>query len=68
MQRTVEALRERGCGDVLVIGGGIIREEDIPRLKEYGVQEVFPPGALIGHIAEYTRQNVPASGGKALSP
>ncbi len=60
--RTVKALRERGCGDVLVIGGGTIPEEDIPYLREHGVQEVFPAGTLIGEIAEYIRQNVrPAS-------
>ena len=66
--RTVAALRERGCADVLVIGGGVIPGEDVPYLKESGLQEVFPPGTLISHIAEYIRQNVPASGGKAPSP
>jgi methylmalonyl-CoA mutase C-terminal domain/subunit len=60
--RTVQALRERGCGDVLVIGGGTIPEEDIPSLKERGVQEVFPAGTMISRIADYIRQNVrPAS-------
>ncbi len=56
--RTVQALRDRGCGDVLVLGGGVIPEDDVPYLKEHGVQEVFPPGTLIGRIADYIRNNV----------
>ena len=56
--RTVEALRQKGCQDVLVLGGGVIPEEDVPYLKEHGVQEVFPAGTLISRIAEYIRQNV----------
>ncbi len=67
-RRTVEALRERSCDDVLVIGGGVIPEEDIPYLKEHGVQEVFPAGTLISTVAEYIKQNLPAAGGKAASP
>jgi methylmalonyl-CoA mutase C-terminal domain/subunit len=55
--RTVAALEERGCGDVLVIGGGIIPEDDIPYLRKSGVREVFPSGTLISQIAEYIREN-----------
>src|SRR3990172_8278808 len=66
--RTVEALRRKGCHDILVIGGGGIPDEDVPYLKEHGVQAVFPAGTLISRIAEYIRQNVPAFGGKVASP
>ena len=60
--RTVEALRTRGCGDVLVIGGGTIPEGDIGYLKECGVEEVFPTGTLISRIAAYIRENVQPTG------
>lgn len=56
--RTVEALRQRGCDDILVIGGGIIPESDVPYLKERGIAEIFPPGTLISQISNYIRQHV----------
>ena len=55
--RVVELLKEKRMEDVLVIGGGIIPEEDIPFLKEKGVTEIFGPGTLIKKIADYIRQN-----------
>ena len=55
--RVVELLKEKRMEDVLVIGGGIIPEEDIPFLKEKGVTEIFGPGTLIKEIADYIRQN-----------
>lgn len=58
--RVVELLRQSGREDVLVIGGGVIPEEDVPFLKERGVQAVFPSGTLISHIADYIRENLPA--------
>ena len=64
--RTVEALRARGCGDVLVIAGGVIPQEDCDYLREHGVSEVFAAGTLIGHIADYIRQHTPTA--KAASP
>jgi len=54
--RVVELLREKGLDRVLVIGGGIIPEQDIPLLKERGVKEVFGPGAQIKDIADSIRQ------------
>lgn len=56
--RVVELLRQKGCDDVLVIGGGIIPQEDVPFLKERGIHEIFPPGTLISQIADYIRANV----------
>jgi len=56
--RTVEELRKRGCGDVLVIGGGVIPPEDVPYLEERGIQKIFPPGTLISDISDYIREHV----------
>jgi methylmalonyl-CoA mutase C-terminal domain/subunit len=56
--RVVELLKERGSGDILVIGGGLIPDEDVPRLKEKGISAIFTAGAAIHTIAEYIRQNV----------
>jgi methylmalonyl-CoA mutase C-terminal domain/subunit len=54
----IRQLRERGAGDVTVIGGGIIPKEDIPKLKEAGIKEVFLPGAPLERIIKWTRKNV----------
>ncbi len=56
--RVVELLGEKGRGDILVIGGGLIPDEDVPRLKEKGMGAIFTAGAAIHTIAEYIRQNV----------
>jgi len=56
--RVVELMRERGVEDVLVVGGGIIPNEDIPLLKEKGISAIFGPGTPIKEIADYIRQNV----------
>jgi len=53
--RVVELLRERGAGDVLVFGGGIIPKDDIPLLKERGVAEIFTPGTPTQKIVEWLR-------------
>ena len=51
--RVMELLREKGANDILVLGGGIIPEEDIPALKEAGIAEVFGPGTSTQDIVEY---------------
>jgi methylmalonyl-CoA mutase C-terminal domain/subunit len=53
--KVVELLRQQGADDVVVVCGGIIPEDDIPRLKEIGVAEVFGPGAPLPAIAEWLR-------------
>ena len=55
--RVVELAREEGLDDVVIFGGGIIPDEDIPRLKERGVTEVFTPGARMDDIIEFIRQH-----------
>jgi methylmalonyl-CoA mutase C-terminal domain/subunit len=51
--RVIDALKERGAEDVLVFGGGIIPDADIPKLKELGVAEIFTPGASMASITEW---------------
>lgn len=57
----VEMLRERGGGDILVIAGGIIPDEDAEYLRAAGVAEVFGPGTPTSVIAEYIWSNVNSS-------
>ncbi|MCP4157320.1 MAG: cobalamin B12-binding domain-containing protein [bacterium] len=53
----VQKLRENELDDVLVVGGGIIPEEDIPGLKEAGIGEIFGPGTNTASIVEYIQSN-----------
>ena len=57
-KKLIELLDERDARDIVVIGGGIIREADIPPLKELGVAQVFTPGATTTEIVEWVRDNV----------
>ncbi|AWW38031.1 cobalamin B12-binding domain-containing protein [Streptomyces cadmiisoli] len=54
----IDLLKEREAEDILVFGGGIIPEDDIPLLKEKGVAEIFTPGATTTAIVEWVRANV----------
>ena len=56
--RICQLLRAEGMQDVLVIVGGIIPDEDIPKLKEAGVSAVFQPGASTEMIVEFIRGHV----------
>jgi methylmalonyl-CoA mutase, C-terminal domain len=56
--RVTELLREKGADDILVIGGGIIPEDDIPELKKAGIAEIFGPGTPLDEIVEYIRSCV----------
>jgi methylmalonyl-CoA mutase C-terminal domain/subunit len=51
--RVVNLLKERGAENIVVIGGGIIPEEDIPFLKEKGIAAVFGPGTGTQQIVEF---------------
>ncbi|MCF8030721.1 MAG: cobalamin B12-binding domain-containing protein [Desulfohalobiaceae bacterium] len=55
----VEHLKQRGAGDIPVIGGGIIPEEDVRALKEKGIRKVFTPGTSIQEIADAFRELEP---------
>jgi methylmalonyl-CoA mutase C-terminal domain/subunit len=54
----VDLLRRQGAADIVVFGGGIIPQEDVPRLKELGVAEVFLPGTPTQAAIEWIRANV----------
>ena len=59
--RTLELLREREADDVVVFGGGIIPDEDIPELEAAGVARIFTPGATMDEIVAWVRANVGVS-------
>ena len=46
--------------DVLVIGGGVIPEGDIPALKAAGIAEVFTPGTPTGDVVNFIKEHVKA--------
>ena len=56
--RVVDLLRARGADDVIVFGGGIIPEDDIPILEAAGVTKIFTAGASPSGIVEWVRANV----------
>jgi methylmalonyl-CoA mutase, C-terminal domain len=57
-KRVVELLGERGAQDIVVFGGGIIPEADIPELRKLGVAKIFTPGATTQSIVDWVRDNV----------
>jgi methylmalonyl-CoA mutase C-terminal domain/subunit len=57
-KKVVELLEERDARDIVVFGGGIIPEDDIPLLEQVGVAKVFTPGATTTEIVAWVRENV----------
>lgn len=51
--RLVELLEERDARDIVVFGGGIVPEEDLPALEQLGVARIFTPGATTGEITDW---------------
>jgi methylmalonyl-CoA mutase, C-terminal domain len=49
----LDALKARGLGDIVVFGGGIVPQDDLPRLSELGVAKIFTPGASTNEIIEW---------------
>ena len=56
--RVAKLLKEEGVDDVLVIGGGIIPDEDIQGLKEAGISEIFTSGTPTSRMIEYIKNNL----------
>jgi len=54
----VELLREKAADDIVVCGGGIIPDDDIEKLKELGVKEVFTPGTPLDDIVKWVEHNI----------
>ena len=57
-RRVVELLAERGAADMIVFGGGIIPDADIPALTRIGVSKIFTPGATTQSIVDWVRTHV----------
>jgi methylmalonyl-CoA mutase C-terminal domain/subunit len=57
-RRVLELLAERDARDVVVFGGGIIPDADIPELEQLGVAKIFTPGATTQSIVEWVRDNI----------
>jgi methylmalonyl-CoA mutase C-terminal domain/subunit len=56
--RLLGLLKERGAEDIVVFGGGIIPDDDIPELHAMGVAKIFTPGATTQSIVDWVRENV----------
>jgi methylmalonyl-CoA mutase C-terminal domain/subunit len=61
--RIIESLRARGADDILVVGGGVIPDDDLPKLKEIGVREIMlqdtPPEAIVAMIRRVVAERGP---------
>src|SRR5512135_2788132 len=55
--RVMELVKEKDMGDVLVMGGGIIPDEDVPALKQAGIAAIFTPGTDTADIIKFIREN-----------
>ncbi|NPV27344.1 MAG: cobalamin B12-binding domain-containing protein [Firmicutes bacterium] len=60
--RVIALLKQKGMEDVLVIGGGVIPDDDIPILKEAGVAEVFTPGTPLSQAVDFVKNHVQVKG------
>ncbi len=59
--KTLELLEQNGITDVVVFGGGIIPDADIPELEKAGVAKIFTPGATMDQVVEWVQANVGAA-------
>ena len=57
-KRVLDLLKANKANDIIVIGGGIIPEEDIPKLKKLGIKEIFLPGTSLDNIVGWVKDNV----------
>ncbi len=53
--KVLKLLKEKDAGDIVVFGGGIIPRDDIPKLKDHGIEEIFTPGTPTGDIVDWLR-------------
>ena len=56
--KVIELLKEKGAEDIVVFGGGIVPEEDLPVLKQCGVKAIFTPGTPIEESVRWVRENI----------
>lgn len=60
--RVMELLRDRKADDIVVFGGGIIPQDDIPGLRAAGIKHIFTPGTPLGEVVGWVRENVKPRG------
>lgn len=60
-KRVIELLAERGASDIVVFGGGIVPEDDIPLLEGMGVAKIFTPGTTTQEIVDWVTAKVGAA-------
>lgn len=58
-QEVTDKLRERGADDILIFGGGIVPDEDLPKLREMGVAAIFTPGTSTQDVVKFLREALP---------
>ena len=58
-QEVTDKLRDRGADDILVFGGGIVPDEDLPKLKAMGVATIFTPGTSTQDVVKFLREALP---------
>lgn len=56
--KVVNLLKKQGADDVLIIGGGVIPEDDIPELKKSGVEAIFTPGTSTKDVVKYIEDHI----------
>jgi methylmalonyl-CoA mutase C-terminal domain/subunit len=57
--RIVELLAERDAADIVVFGGGIIPQDDIPALEQAGLAGIFTPGTPLSEIVDWVNEHIP---------
>ena len=55
--RVVELLKSKDAADIVVVGGGVIPDDDIPFLKENGIKEIFTPGTSTQDVVDFIRSH-----------
>jgi len=58
LPRVVDLLKEKGADDIVVCGGGIFPDEDIPKMKKAGIRKIFTPGTTLEYIVKWVEENV----------
>ncbi|MEW6530438.1 MAG: cobalamin B12-binding domain-containing protein [Thermodesulfobacteriota bacterium] len=56
--RVAKLFKDNGISDVLILGGGIVPDEDVPAMKESGIEEIFGPGTRTEDIVAYIRTHL----------
>ena len=56
--KVVQLIKEQGADDILILGGGVIPEDDVKGLKEAGIEEIFTPGTVTTDVIEFIKNNL----------